>query len=117
MRTNEHEHRAVGAIAEPGAPGDGLTDDEWAARFEALQRLANTDALSALEQAQAALEELHGQHRLDLESRLTGLVGHCLVRLEQMVDAAVALHRAVSIAQAIGRVDIEAHHLATLGLA
>ncbi|MCZ8258049.1 MAG: diguanylate cyclase [Inhella sp.] len=117
MRTNEHEHRAVGAIAEPGAPGDGLTDDEWAARFEALQRLANTDALSALEQAQAALEELHGQHRLDLESRLTGLVGHCYVRLERMVEGAVALHRAVGIAQAIGRIDIEVHHLATLGLA
>ncbi|MCA3140284.1 MAG: hypothetical protein ING94_20450, partial [Rhodocyclaceae bacterium] len=117
MRTNEHEHRAVGAIAEPGAPGDGLTDDEWAARFEALQRLANTDALSALEQAQAALEELRGQHRLDLESRFTGLVGHCHVRLDKMAEAAVALHRAVSIAQAIGRVDLVVHHLAHLGLA
>jgi diguanylate cyclase (GGDEF)-like protein len=91
-------------------------DAEWEARIEALQRLANTDAVSALEQAQQAAEELRGRQRLDLESRLMCLVGLCHIRLEQMVEAAVALHRGVGIAQAIGRVDIEAHHLAILGL-
>ncbi|MFO0205287.1 MAG: tetratricopeptide repeat protein, partial [Betaproteobacteria bacterium] len=92
------------------------TDSQWEARIEALQRLGNTDAVSALEQAQRAVEELRGRQRLDLESRLMCLVGLCNVRLEQMVEAAVALHRGVGIAQAIGRVDIEAHHLAILGL-
>ena len=111
------------AVAEAAVPAGAVTqaagpaDAEWEARIEALRQLANTDAASAREQAQAALEELRGQQRLDFESRLTGLVGQCHVRLEQMVEAAVALHRAVSIAQAIGRMDLEVHHLATLGLA
>ena len=93
------------------------TDAEWEARLDALGQLANTDAVSALEQAQQAVEELRGQQRLDLESRLTGILGHCYLALGQKVEAAVALHRAISIARAIGRVDLEVHHLATLGLA
>ena len=93
------------------------TDAEWEARIEALRQLANTDTVSALEQAQQAVEELRGQQRLGLESQLTGLVGLCYVRLDQVVEAAVALHRAVGIAQAIGRVDLAVHHLAHLGLA
>ena len=93
------------------------TDAEWEARIEALRQLVNTDAVSAREQAQAALEELRGQQRLDLESRLAWLLGYCYVHLGQKVEAAVALHRAVGIAQAIGRLDLEAHYLATLGLA
>ncbi|MFN9679269.1 MAG: tetratricopeptide repeat protein, partial [Betaproteobacteria bacterium] len=93
------------------------TDSQWEARIEALQRLGNTDAVSALEQAQQAAEDLRGRQRLDLESQLTELVGTCYVRIGQMVEAAVALHRAGGIAQAIGRMDLEVHHLATLGLA
>ncbi|MFN9572399.1 MAG: hypothetical protein ACK58P_05030, partial [Betaproteobacteria bacterium] len=63
------------------------------------------------------LEELLGQQRLALEARFSWLVGHCYVLLAKKVEAAVALHRAVSIAQAIGRIDLEAHHLTTLGVA
>ena len=116
--TGEQQHQhSEGAVSDPVVPSTGAADAEWAARLDALRQLANTDALSALEQAQQAVEELRGQHRLDLESQLTGLVGLCYVRLEQMVEAAVALHRAVGIAQAIGRVDLAVHHLAHLGLA
>ncbi|MCA3223789.1 MAG: hypothetical protein ING41_15585, partial [Burkholderiales bacterium] len=104
---------SAGAVTQAAGP----TDAEWDARIEALRQLANTDAASAREQAQAALEELRGQQRLDVESRLAWLVGLCHVRLEQVVEAAVALHRSVSIAQAIGRIDLEAHHLASLGVA
>ncbi|MFN8961213.1 MAG: hypothetical protein ACK5YV_06590, partial [Betaproteobacteria bacterium] len=104
---------SAGAVTQAAGP----TDAEWDARIEALRQLANTDAESAREQAQAALKEMRGQHRLDLESQLTELVGTCYVRIGQMVEAALALHRAVGIAQAIGRMDLEVHHLATLGLA
>ncbi len=79
-------------------------------------QLANTDAVSALEQAQQAVEELRGQQRLGLESQLTGLVGLCHLRSNQAVEAAVTLHCSVGIAQAIGRIDLEAHHLSILGV-
>jgi len=111
------------AVAEAAVPAGavtqaaGPTDVEWDARIEALLHLTNTDAVSAREQAQAALGELRGQHRLDLESRLTWLVGYSDMCLERPVDAVVQLHRAVGMAQTIRRADLEAHHLATLGYA
>ncbi|MFN9677860.1 MAG: hypothetical protein ACK58C_09695, partial [Betaproteobacteria bacterium] len=117
MTGEQQNQHSEGAVSDPVVPSTGAADAEWEARLDALRQLANTDALSALEQAQQAAEELRGRQRLDLESRLTGLVGLCHARIGQLVEAAVALHRAVGIAQAIGRVDIEAHHLATLGLA
>jgi diguanylate cyclase (GGDEF)-like protein len=92
-----------------------LTDAEWDARIEALWQLAYTDAAAAREQAQSALEEVRGQQRLDLESRFAWLVGVCHLRSSQEVEAAVALHRSVGIAQAIARIDLEAQHLSTLG--
>jgi tetratricopeptide (TPR) repeat protein len=115
--SGEQQHQQTqGAVSAPAAPSSGLTDAEWEARLDALRQLANTDWGLAREQAQAALAELGGRQRPDLESRLAWLVGLCHHRFEQNVEAAVALHRAVSIAQAIGRVDLEAHHLATLGV-
>ena len=117
MSAVQQRQRSEGAVSDPLVPSTGAADAEWEARFEALRQLANTDPASAREKAQAALEELRGQQRLDLESRLAWLVGLCHLRSNQAVEAAVALHRAVSIAQAIGRMDLEVHHLATLGLA
>ena len=117
MTSQQQAFRADSAATETATPGAGPLDADWQARIEALRRLAKTEAASALEQAQAALEELRGQQRLDLESRLSGLVGLCHLRLEQKVQAAVQLQRAVSLAQGIERSDLEAHHLATLGLA
>ncbi|MFN9571460.1 MAG: hypothetical protein ACK58P_00160, partial [Betaproteobacteria bacterium] len=116
--TGEQQHQhSEGAVSDPVVPSTGAADAEWEARLEALRQLADTDAASAREQAQAALEELRGQQRLALESRFAWLVGLCHARLEQMVEGAVALHRSISIAQAIGRIDLEARHLATLGVA
>jgi len=115
--SGEQQHQQTqGAVSAPAAPSSGLTDAEWEARLDALRQLANTDWGLAREQAQAALAELGGRQRPDLESRLTGIVGLCHHGFERNVEAAVAMHRAVSIAQAIGRVDLEAHHLATLGV-
>jgi diguanylate cyclase (GGDEF)-like protein len=117
MSTVQQHQHSEGAVSGRATPSAGLTDAEWEARLEALRQLADTNAASAREQAQAALEELLGQQRLALEARFSWLVGHCYVLLAKKVEAAVALHRAVGIAQAIGRIDLEAHHLTTLGVA
>ena len=90
-------------------------DTEWDARIEALVQLARTDPVSALERAQAALGELRGSQRLDLESRLTWLVGYSHELVGTSVEAAVQLHRAIGMAQASKRGDLEAHYLGTLG--
>jgi diguanylate cyclase (GGDEF)-like protein len=94
----------------------GPTDAEWDARIEAILQQIRTDPTRGLQQAQEALGELRGQQRLDLESRLVWLVGHSHLRDNRMVDAAVALHRAVGLAQTTRRVDLEADYLATLGV-
>ncbi len=117
MTGEQQRQHSEGAVSDPVVPSTGAADAEWEARLEALRQLADTNAASAREQAQAALEELLGQQRLALEARFSWLVGHCYVLLAKKVEAAVALHRAVSIAQAIGRIDLEAHHLTTLGVA
>ncbi|MFO0208097.1 MAG: hypothetical protein ACK54L_18485, partial [Betaproteobacteria bacterium] len=68
--TGEQQHQhSEGAVSDPVVPSTGAADAEWEARLEALRQLADTDAASAREQAQAALEELRGQQRLALESR------------------------------------------------
>jgi len=59
--SGEQQHQQTqGAVSAPAAPSSGLTDAEWEARLKALRQLANTDAVSALEQAQQAAEELRG---------------------------------------------------------
>ncbi|MFO0204999.1 MAG: hypothetical protein ACK54L_02415, partial [Betaproteobacteria bacterium] len=74
MTGEQQNQHSEGAVSDPVVPSTGAADAEWEARLDALRQLANTDALSALEQAQQAAEELRGRQRLDLESRLTGLV-------------------------------------------
>ncbi|MFO0208570.1 MAG: hypothetical protein ACK54L_20925, partial [Betaproteobacteria bacterium] len=106
------------ALVNPAAATQvlGPTDAEWDARIEAILQQIRTDPTLGLQQAQEALGELRGRQRLDLESRLVWLVGHSHLRDNRMVDAAVALHRAVGLARRIRRVALEAAYLASLGV-
>jgi hypothetical protein len=53
--TGEQQHQhSEGAVSDPVVPSTGAADAEWEARLKALRQLANTDAVSALEQAQQA---------------------------------------------------------------
>ncbi|MFN7547831.1 MAG: diguanylate cyclase [Pseudomonadota bacterium] len=115
MNDSRLDERSREEDAWPAATGVRPTDAEWDARIEAVLQQIRTDPSLGREQAQEALGELRGQQRLDLESRLMWLVGHSHLRDDRMVEAAVALHRAVGMAQTIRRVDLEADYLATLG--
>jgi len=59
--TGEQQHQhSEGAVSDPVVPSTGAADAEWEARLEALRQLADTNAASAREQAQAALEGRSG---------------------------------------------------------
>ncbi|MFN7433922.1 MAG: diguanylate cyclase [Betaproteobacteria bacterium] len=116
MSAVQQRQHSQGAVSDPAAPSTGAADAEWEARIEAIWQQMSSDPVVGRQQAQAALGELRGQQRLDLESRLTWLVGYGYLRLGLLVEAAIELHQAIGMAQMIRRTDLETHHLATLGL-
>ncbi|MFN9572732.1 MAG: hypothetical protein ACK58P_06755, partial [Betaproteobacteria bacterium] len=115
MTGEQQEQRTAGTLAEPVVPSTGPADAEWEARIEAIRRLIDVDPNAGGQQAATAADEASARGDFDRESRLRYLAGIGFLRKKSAVEAAVHFHRAISTAQAIGRLDLEAHHLAGLG--